>query len=206
MYINDVEEGGSTVFPRASTENVVATEPPQHAIDMFDKNTMEYNLLFKCHNSLAIPPQQGTAALFYSITPDGRIDPQSLHGACPVTKGTKWGANIWIWNRQRFGEVRTGDPRKLSIKNSMEEPVFITWEGRPNGVLQPGQQYRSNTYEHHRFKARIESEKGKIIQEYTVQSEPLDQLWDIKPQRQLKGDTLNVPSQVKSYMSRGSEL
>ena len=205
MYINDVEEGGSTVFPKAPSNN--PTEPPPHALAMFKKGSMEYNLLHKCHTQMAVEPKQGTAALFYSIKPDGQIDKASLHGACPVIKGTKWGANIWIWNRQRFGEIRTGDPRKLSVKNSLSEPVYITWEGRPNGILKAGESFALNSYEFHRFKARTESHGGPVVREFTVQTDPPAQSWEILPERQLKGDISNVPSQVKNSMAQaGSEL
>lgn len=35
-------------------------------------------------------PRRGDAVLFHSLTPDGQIDPRSLHGGCPVLKGVKW--------------------------------------------------------------------------------------------------------------------
>ena len=48
--------------------------------------------------------------LFYSQRPDGTLDPKSKHGGCPVLAGTKWAANLWIWNRVRLGYPRA--PRK----------------------------------------------------------------------------------------------
>jgi len=30
---------------------------------------------------------QGDALMFYSLTPDGKEDPMSMHGSCPTTKG-----------------------------------------------------------------------------------------------------------------------
>lgn len=32
----------------------------------------------------------------HSLTPDGKKDPSSLHGSCPVFKGEKWSATKWI--------------------------------------------------------------------------------------------------------------
>jgi hypothetical protein len=29
------------------------------------------------------------------MMPDGNLDVDAIHGACPVRKGTKWGANWW---------------------------------------------------------------------------------------------------------------
>ncbi|CAN6554802.1 unnamed protein product [Malus baccata var. baccata] len=36
---------------------------------------------------LKIMPKQGDGLLFYSMFPNGTIDPTSLHGSCPVSKG-----------------------------------------------------------------------------------------------------------------------
>jgi prolyl 4-hydroxylase len=199
MYISDVEEGGNTVFPEVPSPN--PTEPHDYELEMFDEGSLEYKLLFKCHNRLSVEPQQGTAALFYSITPDGRVDKRSLHGACPVIKGVKWGANIWIWNRQRFGHIRTGEKRTLSITNTLTEDIYISWEGKDNGHLPPSATYSLNTYEFHRFKAHTGSHKEKSFSEFTVQSEPHSQHWDVKPARRFGNDS---PSQVKEFMaSRG---
>ena len=137
MYLNDPEEGGCTVFPRAPAAYPVK-EMPSEAKEMFKEGTWEHTVNNDCYTKLAVPPKLGTAALFYSITPDGQIDPQSHHAACPLIKGTKWGANIWIWNKQRFGEIRTGDPRTVVMKNSADETVYISWEGKPSGQIEPG--------------------------------------------------------------------
>ena len=194
MYINDVEEGGCTVFPEAESANT--TEPPQHAIDMFKKGSLEYSLLFECHRKLAVPPQQGTAALFYSVTPDGRLDPMALHGACPVIKGVKWGANIWIWNKQRYGDIKTGEGRIMTIRNEMNEQMYITWESQANGVMDPGGELKFNTFEYHRFKAHRGSHQGETVAEFTVQSKPDFQEWILKPKRSLghESDDLRMDS------------
>jgi prolyl 4-hydroxylase len=78
-YLTDVERGGETVFPR-----VDKGPPPAHG-DMFD-------------TGLKVKPERGKVIIFYSMTPDGRLDPYSLHGAAPVKEGVKWAANKWVWN------------------------------------------------------------------------------------------------------------
>jgi len=168
MYINDVKEGGCTVFPQATNHEPALTDlPPAHHLSLFSEHSMEYRMAKDCHKNMAVPPQQGTAALFYSITPDGRTDPKSLHGACPVIDGTKWGANIWIWNRQRFGLLRTGEKRTLNVKNECEKMVYITWEGKKNGSVNPGEVYTIGSYESHRFKAHY-GWGQKAFAEFTV--------------------------------------
>eukprot|EP00967_Tisochrysis_lutea_P107561 scaffold165982_cov14-Tisochrysis_lutea.AAC.1 len=38
---------------------------------------------------------KGDAVLFHSMKFNGEFEPRSLHGACPVIKGTKWGTPIY---------------------------------------------------------------------------------------------------------------
>ena len=53
-------------------------------------------------DGLAVYPKKGDALLFYSQTPNAHLDPQSFHGGCPIIKGDKWGANVWVWNRKLY--------------------------------------------------------------------------------------------------------
>jgi hypothetical protein len=46
-----------------------------------------------------VRPKKAHAILFYSQNPSGQHDRNSLHGGCPVLAGTKWAANLWIWNK-----------------------------------------------------------------------------------------------------------
>jgi prolyl 4-hydroxylase len=77
LYLNDVEEGGETQFPRADGK------PPT-----FD--------LSSCTHGLRVHPRKGQAALFYDMQPNGKLDPYSLHGGCPVKQGVKWGGTLWL--------------------------------------------------------------------------------------------------------------
>ena len=87
MY-SDVEEGGETVFPRFG-----GGPPPRNMSD--------------CSIGLKVKPTRGKVIIFYSLKPDGSLDPLSLHGACPVKKGIKWAANKWVWNLPiEFGSGR----------------------------------------------------------------------------------------------------
>lgn len=63
MYLNDVDGGGSTVFPELGLEFL---------------------------------PEKGAALMFASMTREGALQPQSLHGGSPVTAGVKWIATRWI--------------------------------------------------------------------------------------------------------------
>jgi prolyl 4-hydroxylase len=99
-------EGGETVFVKAkppddapsyaeALENLRASE--QGAL--FKKDSWEEKLVARCRSSLAIRPNSARAVLFYSQMANGRPDPASMHGGCPViTDSPKWAANLWVWN------------------------------------------------------------------------------------------------------------
>ena len=44
---------------------------------------------------LAVKPVKGDAVAFWSLRPDGRLAPGSLHAGCPVLAGQKWSATKW---------------------------------------------------------------------------------------------------------------
>jgi prolyl 4-hydroxylase len=46
--------------------------------------------------NIAITPKKGDAVFFYNCTPNGSVDPKSLHGGSPVIAGEKWIATKWI--------------------------------------------------------------------------------------------------------------
>jgi 2OG-Fe(II) oxygenase superfamily len=67
------------VFP-----NVKA--PPHQTADRYSPCAMK---------GLAVKPRAGSAVAFWSLQTDGRLDSGSLHGGCPVIRGTKWSATKW---------------------------------------------------------------------------------------------------------------
>jgi prolyl 4-hydroxylase len=70
LYLNDVEEGGQTEFPR-----------------WMNGETSQ---------GLLTTPKKGKAVLFYSFLPDGNLDDLSQHAAKPVRKGEKYLINLWV--------------------------------------------------------------------------------------------------------------
>ncbi|XVF59313.1 hypothetical protein PTKIN_Ptkin07bG0265800 [Pterospermum kingtungense] len=78
LYLTDVEEGGETAFPFENGLN------------------MDGSYDFKKCIGLKVKPRLGDGILFYSTFPNNSIDPTSVHGGCPVIKGTKWVATKWI--------------------------------------------------------------------------------------------------------------
>ncbi|RVX23354.1 putative prolyl 4-hydroxylase 9 [Vitis vinifera] len=83
VYLSDVEEGGETMFPFENGLN------------------MDKDYDFQRCIGLKVKPHQGDGLLFYSMFPNGTIDPTSLHGSCPVIKGEKWVATKWIRDQEQ---------------------------------------------------------------------------------------------------------
>ncbi|KAJ0873444.1 putative procollagen-proline 4-dioxygenase [Helianthus annuus] len=84
LYLSDVEVGGETMFPFENGENTAS------------------NYDFRKCIGLKVKPRKGDGLLFYSLYPNGTIDPTSLHGSCPVIKGQKWVATKWLRNEEEF--------------------------------------------------------------------------------------------------------
>ncbi|XP_050369917.1 probable prolyl 4-hydroxylase 9 [Argentina anserina] len=78
LYLTDVEEGGETMFPYESGLNLDGKHDAQECM------------------GLRVKPRRGDGLLFYSLFPNGTIDPLSIHGSCPVIKGEKWVATKWM--------------------------------------------------------------------------------------------------------------
>mmetsp|Transcript_42240 Transcript_42240/g.126602 ORF Transcript_42240/g.126602 Transcript_42240/m.126602 type:complete len:287 (+) Transcript_42240:1109-1969(+) len=85
MYLSDVEEGGETAFPKDSQW----ADPAMGAAA--DASFSEC-----AKGNVAAKPKANDAALFYSYFPNGTMDEASMHTGCPVVKGIKWGAPVWI--------------------------------------------------------------------------------------------------------------
>jgi hypothetical protein len=92
-YLNDVDEGGETAFPRAGDTGYGRGS----ILNMAD-----------CSRGVRVKPKKGSAVLWYNVLAAGNgheclLDSMSLHGGCDVLKGEKYGANKWIYNRVHGG-------------------------------------------------------------------------------------------------------
>lgn len=81
MYLSTPDEGGETIFPN------VDIPPTQTRKAGFSQCAME---------GLAVKPRKGDAVLFWSLRTDGTLDQGSIHGSCPVIRGTKYAATKWF--------------------------------------------------------------------------------------------------------------
>jgi len=104
MYLTSVDEGGETVFPSAQSAG------------QYD-SSMQRGKLSRCaQRGVAYHPRRGDAVLFWSLKPDGNLDPSSLHGSCPVIRGTKYSATKWM-HVGGFGMYAPNAKRSHSCEN-----------------------------------------------------------------------------------------
>lgn len=117
LYLSDLPEGsgGETAFTEAWPPNQPINErmslkdalshirEETNVNDILERGSWQEKLVAQCRTKLAVRPAHAKAILFYSQHPDGEPDNSSVHGACPVLAGTKWGANLWVWNGPRSG-------------------------------------------------------------------------------------------------------
>lgn len=165
LYLSNVTRGGQTVFPKANMPEGLpreyghpedAGEYEREARALFEKGSWEIDMVQKCSTKLASYPRKGGAVLFYSQKPNGELDPMSLHGGCPVLEGTKWGANLWVWNKRRFGLDDT-DPSEAKTKfsvtfqNPTDSSIGIYWSSTLMTTLEPGSKILYTTYTGHKW-------------------------------------------------------
>jgi prolyl 4-hydroxylase len=91
-YLNDVEAGGETGFPKAGG---------------FDGHLDHERAIRTCDyarggNSagMKVAAEKGKVIIFYNLLANGNVDEYSMHAGCPVEKGQKWAANKWVWNKE----------------------------------------------------------------------------------------------------------
>ena len=122
--LNDVAEGGATVFPLAGNASLAALDSAAtaaaarpsasgridplpggrltRAIDEWRVGgTRESEYCSADGAGLRVAPRKGSALLFFNhhLRPDGSLGPVdylSLHGGCRVLAGEKWIANHWV--------------------------------------------------------------------------------------------------------------
>jgi len=208
LYLNDVAEGGQTVFPSSSTlPDAILNELSPDAAkflsshknkeemlpkmeELFKPGSWQEIMTKECYSALSVRPKMGSAVLFYSMTPNWKLDPMSLHGGCPVIDGVKWGANIWVWNGPRYDTVPSTTPPptdnyndpNMSVRftNTFDKTGILYWKQMELITLEPGHSSEHNTYDTHTFRFEID---GVSVWSHTMnkRQEGRDQAWFIGP-------------------------
>jgi hypothetical protein len=191
-------DGGETVFAKAlphgkesvPLKKALADLRTSGSATMLATGSWEEEMSAQCRTKLAVRPKLARAVLFYSQHPNGKEDLASLHGGCPVLRGTKWAANLWTWSapRPEFqgapvkegfepGErIESYEPRKVSavFRNSGKYREFDNAELYFDedgffGKLGPAAEIPVNTYETHRFNIKV---NGEILKTFHITAEP----------------------------------
>ncbi|KAG6964002.1 hypothetical protein JG688_00007894 [Phytophthora aleatoria] len=179
LYLSDVPRGGQTVFPLAEMPEGLPAEyrhPPNSAQDyeaagaeLFEPGSWEMDMVRKCSTKLASYPSKGGAVLFYSQKPNGELDPMSLHGGCPVLEGTKWGANLWVWNRRRHGLDSDDTSCTVSFTNPTSREVGLYWSSTLMTTLEAdGGSIEYNSFTGHQW---VIKDGEEVLLEYLVDAE-----------------------------------
>ncbi|CAE7843568.1 P4H7, partial [Symbiodinium microadriaticum] len=92
VYLNDVEDGGETLFPLGNRHD--CTMQWRAAAD----GSSVFGASACCDRSdlLRVSPKKGRAVLFFNHDAAGRKDRMAQHAACPVKQGEKWIAQRWF--------------------------------------------------------------------------------------------------------------
>jgi len=79
----------------------------------------------KAYNGLGlrVRPPKGSGVLFYSLLEDGNGDDFSLHAGMPVSVGTKYICNLWVWDPSMNGRdvYRASDNHNFTKKVKHDE-------------------------------------------------------------------------------------
>ncbi|GAB5033500.1 Hypothetical protein NocV09_01400340 [Nannochloropsis oceanica] len=193
LYLTDVEQGGETVFPHGyklegetlSKKEALAKAKALGLTAALQPGSWQEEMMGECINRLAVKPKKARAVLFYSQNEDGTVDKRSLHGACPVIKGVKWAANLWVWNGPRYGysarqrekavaaaegedwkgngegkgkgKYKGRDGRVEAEFSSSVGGVALFWEETRWGEMGPGlPAVKAITYQNHKWNVRRE--------------------------------------------------
>jgi len=146
-YLNDVAEGGETVFPKFGFPICKPDSRWGEGDARFCPGAPEPDTKV-CDQGLKIKPRRGTVILWYNYHPSGRGDRNALHAGCPVGPNlTKWSANKWVrikpnhapgqWiedhpalKRHGFKDkeaVENDNRCRMSITNNYQAAVNLMW-------------------------------------------------------------------------------
>ncbi|KAI9921998.1 hypothetical protein PsorP6_001451 [Peronosclerospora sorghi] len=177
MYLSDVELGGQTVFPKVNMpEGLPANylhplnveDFEASGVKLFEPSSWELDMVRQCSSKLAFYPSKGGAMLFYNQKPNGELDPMSLHGGCPVLEGTKWGANLWVWNKRRSGLDAHYHKYEINFSNPTSRTVEIYWFDTLMTTLDPYSGQFFYSFEGHRW---IIKDGDHILLDFVVSAE-----------------------------------
>ena len=176
FYLSDVSDGGETVFTQAKHNNdkqfATKADATKETIDYLDsknlthhfpENSWQRNMIVECRSRLSIKAYKANAIMFYSQHANGAPDRLSLHGGCPVLEGTKWAANLWVWNGPRSGYSSgrakanaNPDNVLLTFTTKDVKGAKLYWEDQYWDDMVPGKVISVNSFGGHKWNIRLD--------------------------------------------------
>jgi len=113
LYINDVDNGGETIFPYVTPKG----EKNDHLEFLKTDRWPEDVCTTTKHDFLKVTPRKGRVVIFYSLHEKGNfvnknhtcVNRASLHMGCHVLDGEKYVVNVWLRNKRVDGKLINGD-------------------------------------------------------------------------------------------------
>ena len=87
VYLNDVQEGGHTIFPYAGRSDRDAKKLKEK--EEFLSNH-KHRKMCSMWNVLRVVPKKGDAIFFYDLDTDNKFNTATMYSHCPVRRGSKW--------------------------------------------------------------------------------------------------------------------
>ncbi|KAH9102448.1 hypothetical protein AeMF1_020961 [Aphanomyces euteiches] len=172
MYLSNVTVGGQSVFPQAwmpegHEHPPMPSETAALTDSLFDRDSWEHDMVEKCSSRLASYPRKTHAILFYSQKPNGEVDPMSRHGGCPVLEGTKWAANLWVWNRRRYGLDQVHkDKIRVNFVNPTSDTINLYWKDTKMSSIEAGKDKLYSSFHGHEWSLR--DQNGNILSKHVL--------------------------------------
>ena len=67
------------------------------------------------NREMLLEPTKGSAAFWISTTSTMHLEPESIHGGCPVLQGNKWILNKWIYGFDQWKKYPCSLNKKETI-------------------------------------------------------------------------------------------
>lgn len=139
IYLSDVEEGGETMFTRASDMD---------GRFQYDANNPHH---------LRVKPKRGRVLVWYNMHPfTEKVDPRTLHGGSPVVSGIKMAATIFIRNCTRPTPTQSdGDIRSESAQDAQQNSSNEDKEAFAEKSTGMGTEHDESGEEDSRYEAEV---------------------------------------------------